>query len=85
MGEGNSRMVLRFAVLAVAAGFLVGLAVKPSPTTQRGSDKQADQNGSRVRVPAGLRCLHGESSTMVEVRHGKTVVVQPATLTGCKP
>ncbi len=65
MGEGNSRLVFRFAVLAVAAGFLLGLAVKP--------DKHRKL------------CLHGESSTMVEVRHGKTVVIQPATLSGCKP
>ncbi len=65
--------MIRLAILVSCIGFLVGLAVKHDA-------------GTEIKPATTTQaCTHGESSTMVEVRGGKTVVVQPPTLTGCLP
>jgi hypothetical protein len=68
--------MLRLAILVSCVGFLAGLVVNGNDPTQVYSKNQA----ATTTV-----CSHGESSTMVEVRGGRVVVVQPPTLSGCLP
>ena len=70
--------MFRMAVAAVLTGFLIGL-------WDHHERPQVRIKQQAVTTTVTVPCTHGESSTMVVVRGGKVVVVQPPTLTGCLP